>query len=104
MCSCRRPSPRWLTAQGHTAEHVIDRHLETAPDTAIWDYAVAASAVIITRDEDFAQRKVLDAGGPQVIWIRLSNPRRRAVLAAFETLLPDLLSALDRGEMLIEVV
>lgn len=95
---------RWLAAKGHEAEHVADRRMETASDAAIWDFALQAAAVIITKDEDFAQRKALTDIGPAVIWIRLPNTRRRELLSWFETMLPDILSALERGETLIEVV
>jgi predicted nuclease of predicted toxin-antitoxin system len=95
---------RWLAANGHEAEHVADRHLATTSDTAIWDFALHASAVIVTKDEDFAQRKVLTDNGPAVIWIRLPNTRRRELLSWFEAVLPDVLSALQRGETLIEVI
>ena len=95
---------RWLSGKGHEAEHVADRQMEAASDPAIWDFALQASAAIITKDEDFAQRKVLTEKGPVVIWIRLPNTRRRELLAWFETVLPDVLSALERGETLIEVI
>jgi len=45
---------RWLAAQGHEAEHVADHHMAAASDTVIWDFALKAPAVIITKDEDFA--------------------------------------------------
>lgn len=45
---------RWRVAQGHDAEHVADHGLQAAPDTAIWDYAKASSAAIVTKGEDFA--------------------------------------------------
>jgi predicted nuclease of predicted toxin-antitoxin system len=54
---------RWLADEGHEAEHVADREMQAASDAAIWDYALATSAAIITKDEDFAQRKVLTAAG-----------------------------------------
>jgi predicted nuclease of predicted toxin-antitoxin system len=50
---------RWLAANGHEATHVSDVGLQTASDPAIWDHALAVSSVIVTKDEDFAQRKVL---------------------------------------------
>jgi len=50
---------RWLSANGHTAEHVADRQMQAAADSAIWEWARRESSVIITKDEDFAQRKVL---------------------------------------------
>lgn len=94
---------RWLVAKGHEAEHVGDKGLQAASDTAIWDYALASAAAIVTKDEDFAQRKVLTAAGPIVVWIRLPNTRRQELLAWFETILPDVVAALERGEMLVEV-
>jgi predicted nuclease of predicted toxin-antitoxin system len=95
---------RWLAANGHEAEHVAGRHMEAAPDSAIWDCALREAAAIITKDEDFAVRKTLNDTGPAVVWIRLPNTRRRDLLARFESVLPDVLSALERGEGLIEVI
>ena len=95
---------RWLAAKGHEAEHVADRQMASASDSAIWDLAVQTAAVIITKDEDFARRKALIDTGPAVSWVRLPNSRRRELLAWFETVLPDVLLALDRGETLIEVI
>jgi predicted nuclease of predicted toxin-antitoxin system len=31
--------------------------MQTASDAAIWDYALATSAVIVTKDEDFQERR-----------------------------------------------
>jgi predicted nuclease of predicted toxin-antitoxin system len=95
---------RWLAANGHSAEHVADRQLEVASDTAIWEYALRENATIITKDEDFALRKALDNTGPAVVWIRLPNTRRRELLARFESVLPDVISALEHGESLVEVI
>ena len=94
---------RWLAVQGHEAEHVGDKGTQAASDTAIWSYALASSAVIITKDEDFAQRKVLIDTGPAVVWIRLPNTRRQDLLVWFETILPDVVAALARGETLLEL-
>jgi predicted nuclease of predicted toxin-antitoxin system len=94
---------RWLVAKGHEAEHVADRGMQAASDIAIWGFALTSAAVIVTKDEDFAQRKVLTDAGPSVVWIRLPNSRRRELLASFERVFPDILAALERGETLIEV-
>ena len=94
---------RWLASKGHEADHVGDTGMQAASDIAIWDYALASGAAIVTKDEDFAQRKVLKPAGPAVVWIRLPNTRRRDLLAWFETILPDVLAALERGETLVEV-
>jgi predicted nuclease of predicted toxin-antitoxin system len=95
---------RWLCANGHEAVHVGDLGMLAASDTAIWAHALATSSVIVTKDEDFARRKVLTDTGPAVVWIRLQNTRRRDLLTWFETMLADIVAALARGETLIEVI
>jgi predicted nuclease of predicted toxin-antitoxin system len=95
---------RWLAENGHAAEHVADRGMAAGSDAAVWDHALHHAAAIITKDEDFAQRKVVEDDGPIVIWIRLPNTRRRDLLVWFETALPEILQSLERGETLIEVI
>jgi len=68
--------------------------MQMASDSAVWDHALRSSSVIITKDEDFAQCKVLTKNGPVVIWIRLPNTRKRDLLGWFATLLPDILAAI----------
>ncbi len=95
---------RWLAQRGHEAEHVADRQLASASDAVIWEYALQVAAVIVTKDEDFAQRKMLTETGPAIVWIRLPNTRRNALLTWFEIVLPNIVAALERGETLIEVI
>jgi len=47
---------------------------------------------------------VLATDGPVVVWIRLPNTRKSDLLARFEIILPEILSALGRGETLVEVI
>src|SRR5438105_2972127 len=82
---------RWLTAQGHEAEHVADCKLAEASDSAIWDYAIKVGAIIVTKDEDFAQRKLLEPQGPRLVWIRSPNTRRRELVTRFEKSFPRVL-------------
>ena len=58
---------RWLADKGHEAAHVGDLGMQAASDAAIWDCAIASSSVVVTKDEDFAQRKVLVGNGPAVV-------------------------------------
>jgi uncharacterized protein (DUF433 family) len=55
---------RFLTANGHEAEHVGDRGLQSASDRTIWDFALQENAAIVAKDEDFAQGKALAAARP----------------------------------------
>lgn len=95
---------RWLEKAGHHAQHVADIGLAQSSDRDIWDYAVRAGAAVITKDEDFAQRKALEQNGPVVIWIRLPNTRKAYLLSWFEKTLPAIEAAVARGETLIEIV
>ena len=94
---------RRLEALGHTAEHVADRGMAAASDKAIRAYAATVGAAIVTKDEDFAIRRVLTEG-PAVVWLRLGNTRRVVLLTHVEAALPAIVGALERGEALIEVV
>ena len=95
---------RWLAGKGHAAEHVADVGFAHASDKDIWDHALAVGAVIVSKDEDFAQRRILASAGPTVVWVRLPNTRRRELLVWFDGVLPQILRALERGETLIEIV
>jgi len=95
---------RWLEAAGHRAEHVSDVGLANAKDQAIWDFASANDAIIVSKDEDFAQLKFLKSEGPALVWVRLPNSRKRELLDWFEQMLPEILAALERGESLVELV
>ena len=94
---------RWLTEQGHEAEHVFDCGLAEADDRRIWEHASASGAVIVSKDEDFRSRRTLNAQGPSVVWIRFGNASRRETLRWFAVVFPDVLVALTRGDTLVEI-
>jgi len=60
-------------------------------------------AVIITKDEDFAIRRLLREG-PSIVWVRIGNTRRAGLLRRIETELSAIVTALDQGETLVEIV
>lgn len=95
---------KWLAERGHESEHVGDHALQSASDRQIWDFALDHACVIVTKDEDFAQRRALTAIGPSIVWVRLPSSHRRDLLEWFEKVLPDILIALDRVETIIEVI
>lgn len=94
---------RWLAERGHPAEHVFDLGMAGADDRDIWAYAARVGAVIVTKDEDFAERRAR-ADGPAVVWIRVGNTSRRDLLTWFRFRLPAINDALSRGETVIEIV
>jgi predicted nuclease of predicted toxin-antitoxin system len=94
---------RWLTAAGHDAKHVYDLQQLSMPDLWIWQYAVDTHAVILTKDEDFSERLLREKKGPIIVWLRIGNCSRRALLQWFNPLFPDILDQINQGHNLIEV-
>jgi len=95
---------RFLEAAGHDAQHVEEVGLRNADDNSIWQFATSRAAVLLTKDEDFAQRRLLSDAGPTVVWFRVRNCSNRALLQWFAPLLPDVIDRLQQGEKLIEIV
>jgi predicted nuclease of predicted toxin-antitoxin system len=92
-----------LRQRGHEAEHVEDAELRHAADDAIWQYALDHGAVIVTKDEDFPSRAWASRTAPSIVWLRIGNASRRALLGWLEPLLPDIEDRLREGERIIEV-
>ena len=92
-----------LKRNGHEADHVNTIGLGAATDRAIWSHAVAARAVLVTKDGDFGDLSRQDPAGTAVIWIRLGNTTSRALWQHLEPILPEIIEALQQGERLIEV-
>ena len=94
---------KFLVSRGHDARHVLDIGLDKASDTEVWKYAAANSLTLITKDEDFLQRASQPGAPVQVVWVRLGNCRKPALLAAFESVLPQLETALQACNRVVEI-
>lgn len=94
---------RWLAARGLDACHVSDVGLEEASDQCIWDYAVAQGRALVSKDEDFLHLATRSEFAAPLIWVRLGNCRKQALLAAFDALLLHLLTALAEGKRVVEL-
>ena len=53
--------------------HVRDLGMSRASDRQIWDYAMEAGFVIVSKDNDFQQMSFVFGSPPKVIWIRRGN-------------------------------
>lgn len=95
---------RYLAANGWECSHVRDVGLESADDRTIWQYAMERRPTIVTKDEDFqALANRQGSIPPQVVWVRLGNCRKVALLEAFSKILPELRQALVAGEAVVEI-
>ena len=93
----------WINAKGHSSEHVLDLDLAQAKDNVLWLRAEATGAVIVSKDEDFADLVRRSANGPGVVWLRTGNGTRRDLLLFLEPLWSAIEARLADGERLIEV-
>lgn len=94
---------RVLESNGHTALHVMDINMHADDDSKLWDYALEEEMVIVTKDEDFAHRISQGGRSPVIVWLRMGNTSRRALLLWFEPLLPRVVELIEHGEILVEV-
>ena len=94
---------RFLAAQGHEAEHVLDLHLDGADDRTIWRHAASHGSVVVSKDEDFLYFATQPDSVTALVWVRLPNCRKQTLLAAFERALPALISALEAGNRVVEL-
>ncbi len=94
---------RFLEAAGHHAEHVYDIGMDAASDRAIWNYALQNNAAIITKDEDFVSLVSTSLNAPPVVWIRVGNIGKQALLSWIEPMMIRIITEIESGEKLIEI-
>jgi predicted nuclease of predicted toxin-antitoxin system len=94
----------WLQEQGHDAQAVREVGLREASDSAIWAYALHNSAVIFTKDEDFAARAQQVQSGPVIVWLRVGNCSNAALRAWLQPRLPGIMQLVAQGSRLVEVI
>lgn len=93
----------WLGEQGFEAQHVADITLRAASNQAIWAYALTHDFIIVTKDEDFAERSVRISPSPVIVWLRIGNATNRALLQWLWPRWNKIKLLLDAGQGLIEV-
>jgi predicted nuclease of predicted toxin-antitoxin system len=94
---------RWIVAQGHPATHVFDLNLAAADDFEIWELARRERAIIISKDEDFADLWSLRGEGVALVWLRKGNCSNRALISWLTPLWPEVLKRLEQRETFIEL-
>jgi predicted nuclease of predicted toxin-antitoxin system len=94
---------KYLSTCGHEATHVAEIGLNSASDRIIWSHASAIGAVLITKDEDFVTMRALNANGPPVIWVRIGNTTKRALIERFAEKLAAIIASLERRDTIIEI-
>jgi predicted nuclease of predicted toxin-antitoxin system len=93
----------FLENHGHEAKAAREVGLRSAEDPAIWAFADAGAWIVVTKDEDFAERVLRSKTGPQVLWLRIGNSTNRVLLTWLEPLLPGAVADLQAGHRLVEL-
>lgn len=94
---------RFFVAQGIESLHVRRLGLGSASDQEIWAFAKAQGFCIVTMDEDFQYLAARYGTPPQVVWVRLGNVRKLALIESFSAMLGNIVTGLESGVAVIEV-
>jgi predicted nuclease of predicted toxin-antitoxin system len=94
---------QFLKDKGYEAKAARELALREATDPVIWDFAQAGGWVVVTKDEDFAERTLQTQTGPQVLWLRIGNSTNRVLFQWLEPLLPTAIRDLQGGHRLVEL-
>ncbi len=92
----------WLAARSD-AVHVLDRGMETAPDSEIWTHATAENRIVVSKDEDFFHLANRPDDLGRLLWVRLGNCRTAALLARFETGWIAIEREFESGQRVVEI-
>ena len=90
-------------SNGFAALHAAEFVAAETDDFDIWELAGRRGDVIVTKDADFASFVTASNTTQAVVWLRMGNTRRQALVDRIGQVLPDIIAALDVGERLIEV-
>lgn len=74
-----------------------------ATDEVIFAAAREAGAVVMSKDRDFPDLVERYGPPPQVIWITMGNTSNARMREVLDSLLPNALALLERGETLVEI-
>lgn len=79
--------------------------MTSASDREVWNEALEREAVIVTKDEDFVTigRAQPNEPVPAIVWIRIGNCSRKALLESLLPLLPTVVELLEAGERIVEI-
>lgn len=83
--------------------HTADLGMLAATDAEIWDEALRRSAILVTKDRDFAMIRAVRQRGPTILWIRFGNMDNRSLIARISRAMPRVINSIHRGDSVIEL-
>ncbi|MFC4725732.1 DUF5615 family PIN-like protein [Glycocaulis abyssi] len=94
---------RWITEQGAEAVHAHDVGLGRATDHEICELAQTQGRIIVTKDADFLGLSLRFDPAIRLVWVRMGNVSTNALLDRFSTAWPQIRTALNSGEAIVEL-
>jgi predicted nuclease of predicted toxin-antitoxin system len=94
---------RFLETQGHTARHVRELGFKEAEDSVIWRHAAANDLAVVSKDQDFYFFATSPGATGKLVWVRMGNCRKQALLETFELRLPQIVGAFATGSRIVEI-
>jgi predicted nuclease of predicted toxin-antitoxin system len=94
---------RCLEGLGHDAVHVVEVGTDEADDQDVWRWAIGERRTVISKDEDlfFLATRAGDAGS--LLWIRMGNCRKAALIDAFDRSIDAVVAAFASGQQVVEL-
>jgi predicted nuclease of predicted toxin-antitoxin system len=78
--------------------HVHQCGLESADDSAVWQYAKDNGFTIVSKDSDFQDRSVLHGHPPKLIWLRAANCSSAEIENLLRTAQPTIKQFIEKEE------
>jgi predicted nuclease of predicted toxin-antitoxin system len=94
---------RFLKDRGHESAHVLGLNMDEASDDQIWSYAGRGNWIVVSKDEDFLHLANRPGDAGKLLWVRIGNCRKQALLQAFDRQLPQIVQAFGAGARVVEI-
>ena len=94
---------RFLESAGHTAQHVREIGMKDAKDGAIWHHTVAHDMVMVSKDEDFYFLALSPGSTGRLVWVKIGNCRKPALIEKVRAQLAAIVAALESGSRIVEI-
>lgn len=92
----------WLNKQGYDAWHMRDEGLQSLPDDQVFAKAIQEGRILVTHDLGFGEISAFVRGHKVgIVVFRLHNPRWQRLTDRLAVVLPDSLTALQGGAVVI---
>lgn len=76
---------RLVSVQYPGSAHVREVSLKGATDHQIWEYAKENGFAIVSKDDDFRQRSLVEGAPPKVIWLKVGNAGTSVIAALLQS-------------------